>query len=377
MLPALLAVAVTYAPASAQSVLEAGMFVGTAAPPTGANGMFGGSAAVAAGPLAARVSASVDAVGTPAAPLAAPSGETNSGAWTADADLGLRLPLQPSLLGLRAVPRVFAGLGLVGLPGAPAALQPLDRQVVGVYSYGATATVPLFSWLAIDAEARHRQPFDDDYAPAVAGWGYRVGLQLSLRTRGASRSRAAVRPAPSGRPIVYGGSRSSENAAAVADAAVQTGERYIGTPYRWGGDTPDEGFDCSGFVRWVYGMNGVDLPRVSRDQATAGDALPLDFSAFARGDLLFFASSGTRISHVAIYAGGGRILHSSSSGEGVRYDELSSYRGAWYRSHLVAARRVIGAGAPLAAARPAVREMSLDEAFDALKAESDDAPAPE
>jgi hypothetical protein len=84
----------------------------------------------------------------------------------------------------------------------------------------------------------------------------------------------------------------------------------------------------------------VKLPRTSRAQAYAGDRVSLDFSSLRRGDLIMFASSGQPISHVAIYAGDKRIIHSSKSGSGVRYDNLTSSRGAWYRNNAVVARRV-------------------------------------
>ena len=115
----------------------------------------------------------------------------------------------------------------------------------------------------------------------------------------------------------------------------------MGTPYRWGGDTPDEGFDCSGFVRYVFARNNVWLPRVSRDQARAGDRVTPVLSTLREGDLLFFAGRDGVIDHVAIYAGNGRIIHSSASRGAVAYDRLDSSRGSWYRDNLVAVRRVI------------------------------------
>ena len=143
-------------------------------------------------------------------------------------------------------------------------------------------------------------------------------------------------------------------APATARAVVQTGERYLGVPYRWGGNTPSEGMDCSGFTRYVFAKHGIQLPRTSRQQATVGWALPRSWRALRAGDLVMFANSGGRINHVAIYAGNSRILHSTSSGGGVRYDNLGTQRGRWFAEHMVAARRVVSNGHSLVRALQAI-----------------------
>lgn len=125
-----------------------------------------------------------------------------------------------------------------------------------------------------------------------------------------------------------------------AAVVLPTAERYLGVKYKWGGESPRTGFDCSGYVQYVFERHGVRLPRTSRAQAVVGARVPLDFAALRPGDLIMFASNGQPISHVAIYAGDRRIIHSSSSGRGVRYDNLMSGRGAWYRENAVVARRV-------------------------------------
>ena len=132
----------------------------------------------------------------------------------------------------------------------------------------------------------------------------------------------------------------------TARRAVATGDDYVGVPYVWGGTSPN-GFDCSGFVQYVYREHGVGLPRTSRQMAHAGRSLPADVASLREGDLMLFQGRGGVIGHVALYAGHNRILHSSSSGNGVRYDDLSSKRGRYYRSNFIAARRVTENGRSL------------------------------
>ena len=150
------------------------------------------------------------------------------------------------------------------------------------------------------------------------------------------RGNVAVRASPSAGTRVAG-SRASASAARV----LATGDRYVGSRYRYGGASPTTGFDCSGFVQYVYARHGIELPRTSRDQATAGVRVSGGITALRPGDLMLFASTGGRVDHVAIYAGNGRMLHSSASGRGVGYDDLSSPRGQWFMERHVTSRRVL------------------------------------
>lgn len=111
----------------------------------------------------------------------------------------------------------------------------------------------------------------------------------------------------------------------------------VGTPYRWGGNAPETGFDCSGLINYVFSETaGMNLPRT-----TAGlNALPQTAAANALqpGDLVLFATTGKRVNHAGIYVGDGRFVHAPSTGGKVRLDSLqASY---WQRS-FTSARRVL------------------------------------
>jgi len=114
---------------------------------------------------------------------------------------------------------------------------------------------------------------------------------------------------------------------------VETARTYLGVPYLWGGTTT-RGFDCSGLAMAVYRLNGLQLPRSSREQFAAGT--PVDLDRLRPGDLLFFAP-GRRgeVSHVAIYLGDDTLVHASSRGRRIATDRLS---GPYFREAFVGAR---------------------------------------
>lgn len=120
---------------------------------------------------------------------------------------------------------------------------------------------------------------------------------------------------------------------------VHTAERFLGVPYRWGGNGPKT-FDCSGLVRYVFGQYGIDLPRTAHEQVALGDAPPP--GDLRPGDLLFFYG-GKGAQHVAIYVGGDTIIHASSSRHRVRFDRLrgSRSRPNWFGRRLIAVRRLV------------------------------------
>lgn len=157
--------------------------------------------------------------------------------------------------------------------------------------------------------------------------GARVGVEVPDAPALASRS-ARVRlpdgvtgwiPVGAVIPADRLAERFSPAGRAILDHAVQ----FLGLPYLWGG-TSEKGFDCSGFVQRIYGLHGRWLPRDSDQQAAAGE--PLDpgdeWGAVRDGDLAFFTETPGRITHVGILATGGRLLHCSTTHNGVAWDAL-------------------------------------------------------
>ena len=111
----------------------------------------------------------------------------------------------------------------------------------------------------------------------------------------------------------------------------------IGTPYRWGGNTPQSGFDCSGLVVYVVkNTRQKTLPRTSSEMGKYGK--PLQAESPAPGDLVFFNTLGDRHSHVGIYVGAGRFVHAPSTGGTVRIDEIKN---PYWAPRFTEARRVI------------------------------------
>lgn len=115
----------------------------------------------------------------------------------------------------------------------------------------------------------------------------------------------------------------------------------VGTPYRYGGNTPDSGFDCSGLIGYVYRQAGLSLPRSTREMVRIG-APNVAREQLQSGDLVFFATQGAgQVSHAGIYVGQGRFVHAPSSGGTVRLDYLS--QAYWQRSFLTG-KRVLSLG---------------------------------
>jgi cell wall-associated NlpC family hydrolase len=123
----------------------------------------------------------------------------------------------------------------------------------------------------------------------------------------------------------------------LRDELVRTSESFVGLPYRWGGASLEQGFDCSGLTMAVYRLNGLDLPRSSREQYLLG--APIKREELEKGDLVFFSLSGDRkVSHVGLFAGDNRFIHAPGKGKTIRADSLSD---VYYDSRYAGARRYV------------------------------------
>ena len=112
----------------------------------------------------------------------------------------------------------------------------------------------------------------------------------------------------------------------------------VGTPYRWGGNTPAGGFDCSGLVDFIYRTAaGIKLPRTSHDMASMDARKVKRMTQLASGDLVFFDIGGA-IRHVGVYVGKGRFVHAPNSGGTVRLDDID---GPYWGDHFAYGRRVL------------------------------------
>lgn len=178
----------------------------------------------------------------------------------------------------------------------------------------------------------------DRLPPPAAGWKLRSGVLILVATcllAGCGGGKEVVRrPAPP-QHRVWPQVQPADPVA--ANSVLMRALGLVGTPYRYGGNTPESGFDCSGLVTYVFrDVLDLRLPRTSRELA-AVQGPRIAPERLAAGDLVFFGSSGN-VSHVGIYVGEGRFVHAPSSGGTVRLDHLD---GSYWRDHYSGAKRVL------------------------------------
>lgn len=131
-------------------------------------------------------------------------------------------------------------------------------------------------------------------------------------------------------------SRDSATVSRAGARLVEVARGQVGADYAWGGTSPDTGFDCSGFMLYVARQVGVELPRTSFEQFTAG--IPVERANLIAGDLLFFTTYAPGASHAGIYDGNGNFVHAGSEGKGVSVTPLTN---VYWSQRFLGARRIV------------------------------------
>ena len=199
--------------------------------------------------------------------------------------------------------------GLVGI-GSAASAAPVAHTVKADRTKPALSDTAVRTIVSTDADWNS----GDEVAVKAAAPTPVATTRAAVDTPAASRSQerseiapAAAAPAPA--PL------------GASSSIVATAMQYVGSPYVYGGTSP-AGFDCSGFTQYVFGLHGISLPRTSQAQAGAGVEVPM--SQAQPGDLVIMRGGG----HVAIYLGGGQIVHAGTPASGVNVSTTSWDPGA-------------------------------------------------
>ena len=219
----------------------------------------------------------------------------------------------------------------------------------GSWSAGAGYDVFPMSFLSIGAEGRWRQLS----LGGRKGVELAVGMAIHTGRGGATPSRPLPPPArraavPSLEDSVESGSplaleaAPQEKPATLTDSIIATATEVMGRRYEFGGTGSDgEGFDCSGLIQYAYGKHGIKLPRRSVDQAREGRKIERKVKKLAPADILTFSNHGGAVTHVGLYVGGGRFIHSASRGVQVSTLSAEDPYGRWWYKRWVGVRRVV------------------------------------
>jgi len=188
---------------------------------------------------------------------------------------------------------------------------------------------------------RHASPCLRTEAAGYTNAGRRYFLLTLLAALLLAAGGCASKSAPPvDRPAYDSGPKTVTSAKIITSSkgskVVSTARSLIGTPYKWGGRSPRTGFDCSGFVGYVYNRFGVELPRTSSDMRSVGRSV--DSANLRPGDIVIYnISKKGKSLHVGIATGNGTFVHAPSSGKGVCESSMSL---DYWRDRFIGARRV-------------------------------------
>jgi cell wall-associated NlpC family hydrolase len=215
----------------------------------------------------------------------------------------------------------------------------------GSWSAGAGYDVFPASFLSVGAEGRWREL-------SLSGrQGVQLAIGVALHT-GRSRPSPQQSPPQDQRagPIILpetattslsdGGARAGP--ATLADSIVATATEAMGRPYTFGGTgAGGGGFDCSGLIQYAYGKHGITLERRSTDQARQGRKIDRKLRLLAPADILTFSNRGGQVTHVGLYIGEGRFIHSATRGVQVSILSAEDPYGRWWHKRWVGVRRIV------------------------------------
>ena len=212
----------------------------------------------------------------------------------------------------------------------------------GSWSAGAGYDLFPVSFMSVGAEGRwrhlslgRRDGFELSIGLALhvggGSAGPRVGPTLPQRSAGLSRPES---------PAVDVGSAPAPRT--LADSIIATAREVMGRPYAYGGTgAGGEGFDCSGLIQYSYAKHGLSLPRRSTDQARQGKKVDRRLALLAPADILTFSNRGGKVTHVGLYMGDGRFIHSASRGVQVSVLSADDPYGRWWYKRWVGVRRIV------------------------------------
>jgi hypothetical protein len=210
----------------------------------------------------------------------------------------------------------------------------------GSWSAGAGYDLFPVSFLSVGAEGRWRQ----------LSLGRRDGLELSIGLalhvgRNSAIPDRQLVPGQPGTSIAtepFPGSGSLAAAQTLNDSIIATAAAAMGRPYEYGGTGDDgEGFDCSGLIQYSYAKHGITLPRRSTDQARVGKKIDRKLTLLAPADILTFSNRGGEVTHVGLYMGDGRFIHSATRGVQVSVLSAEDPYGRWWYKRWVGVRRIV------------------------------------
>jgi cell wall-associated NlpC family hydrolase len=205
----------------------------------------------------------------------------------------------------------------------------------GSWSGGVGYDLSPASFLSVGLEARWRQlSLGSRHGPEL-GLGVTIHLGGDSPTRPPSTGGFTSKPPLSSVEL-------AEKPTGLADSIVATAAAAMGRPYQYGGTgTAGGGFDCSGLIQYAFRQHGIELPRRSLDQAREGKKVDRKLDRLKPADLLTFSNRGGAVTHVGLYIGDGRFIHSATRGVQVSILSAEDPYGRWWYSRWVGVRRIV------------------------------------